>query len=58
MSEPKYIVIKVDGTQVKFLRHQGHGHYWSTQRIDAMEYTRMDVAQALAEKNGGKVEGI
>lgn len=58
MNEPKYIIIKQDGSQVKFVRHQGHQHYWSTQRTEAMEYTRMDVAQALAEKMGGKVEGI
>lgn len=56
--ENRYIVIKKDGERVKFLRHEGHNHYWSQQRTEAMEYTKIDVAQALAQMHGGEVAGI
>ena len=58
MSESRFIIIKRDGEAVKFLRHEGHKHYWSPQRRDAMEYTKLEVAQELAQSNGGKVEAL
>lgn len=51
----QFIVIKRDGERVKFLRHEGCKHYWTLQRTEAMEYTKIDVAQALAIANGGEV---
>lgn len=53
--ESRYLVIKRDGERVKFLKHEGHMHYWTTQRDEAMEYTKIDVAQALASKERGEV---
>lgn len=58
MTKNQFIIIKRDGETVKFLRHAGHDHYWTKDRTDAMEYTRLDVAQALASKMGGTVEAI
>lgn len=58
MSESTFIIVKRDGSSVKYLRHEGHNHYWSNERRDAMEYSKLEVAQALAEKNRGKVEAI
>lgn len=54
--ESRYIIIKGDGKDRKYLRHQGHAQYWSSDRLDAMEYTRIDVAQGLAAQHKGKVE--
>lgn len=58
MKESRYIIIKKDGAALKFLRHEGHNHFWSQNRSEAMEYTRIDVAQALAEKMKGEVQAI
>lgn len=57
-TESRFIVSKRDGERVKFLRHEGHGQFWSLERTDAMEYTKIAVAQALAEKHGGFVQAI
>lgn len=54
--ESRFIIIKRDGANVKFLRHEGHNHYWTQNRTEAMEYTKLEVAQALADQKGGKVE--
>lgn len=57
-NESRFIVIKRDGERVKFLRHEGHKQYWSTDRTDAMEYTRIEVAQGLAEQHGGTLQAL
>jgi hypothetical protein len=54
--ESRFNVVKGDGAERKYLRHEGHKHFWSTQKRDAMEYTKIEVAQALANQNGGKVD--
>lgn len=54
----QFIIIKRDGATVKFLRHEGHNHYWTLLRTEAMEYTNLDVAQALAAKYHGEVQAI
>lgn len=56
MKDSTFIITKRDGETVKFLRHEGHRHYWTLKRTEAMEYTKLDVAQALASQQGGKVE--
>lgn len=55
-TESRFIVIKRDGATVKFIRHEGHKHYWTLQRTEAMEYTKIEVAQGIANAMGGKVE--
>lgn len=55
LRESRYLVIKRDGERVKFLRHEGHQHFWTQDRTAAMEYTKIDVAQALAAKERGEV---
>ncbi len=54
----QFIVIKRDGETVKFLRHEGHNHYWTLKRDEAMEYSKLETAEALAKKNGGEVAAI
>lgn len=54
--EQRFVVIKRAGSSVSFLRHEGHAQYCGANRTDAMEYTRRDVAQALADKHGGEVQ--
>jgi hypothetical protein len=54
----QFIIIKRDGKATKFLRHEGCLHFWTLDRSEAMEYTRLDVAQALASKMGGEVQSI
>jgi hypothetical protein len=54
-TESRFIIIKRDGATAKFLRHEGHNHFWTLQRTEAMEYTKLEVAEALAKKNGGTV---
>lgn len=58
MIESRFVVIKRDGSKVKFLRHEGHAQYWSQDRSDAMEYTKIEVAQALATKHNGEVQAV
>jgi len=57
-NECRFIIIKRDGDRVKFLRHEGHGQFWSLDRTDAMEYTKIEVANALAKKHNGCVQAI
>jgi hypothetical protein len=54
----KMIIIKVEEGKVQFLRHEGHNHFWTKNRTEAMEYTRRDIAQGLAEKYGGEVKDL
>jgi hypothetical protein len=57
--ESRFIIFKCrSGDPDKFLRHEGHAHLWTIDRGDAMEYTKFDVAEALANKNGGTVKAI
>jgi hypothetical protein len=42
----------------KYLMHIGHSHQWTADRGLAMEYTKIEVAQALADKMGGRIEGV
>lgn len=57
--EPRFIIVKtISGEKGKFLRHEGHKHLWTQNRGDAMEYTRLDVAQALADQQSGQVQPI
>jgi len=56
--ENRFIITKRDGATVKFLKHEGHVHYWTMQRTEAMEYTKIDVAEALAKKQGGQVAAV
>lgn len=58
MKESAFIIIKRDGQNVKFLRHEGHKHYWTPNKSDAMEYSKIEVAQALAEQNKGEVVAL
>lgn len=53
--ESKFIIVKRDGETTKFLKHEGHNHFWTLQRTEAMEYSKIAVAEALAKKNGGTV---
>lgn len=53
--ENRFVIVKRDGATAKFLRHEGHNQYWTLQRDEAMEYTKIDVAEALAKQNGGTV---
>lgn len=55
MKELRFLIIKRDGDKVKFLRHEGHKHYWTTDMSVAMEYTKIEVAQDLAAQNKGEV---
>ncbi len=50
-----YIIIKMEGMSTKYLRHEGHQHFWTFIRSEAMEYSKLDVAQGLAEKMKGVV---
>ena len=54
--ENRFIIIKQDGGTVKYLRHEGHGQYWTLHRDEAMEYTKIEVAEALAKKFGGSIQ--
>ena len=56
--EDRFIVMKREGEKAQFLRHEGHAQYWTKDRTDAMEYTRPDVADALAKLHGGFVQAI
>lgn len=53
--ESRFIVVKA-GEPKKFLRHEGHKQYWSQSPGDAMEYTKLEVAQGLADLHKGTVE--
>ena len=53
--ESRFIITKRDGATTKFLKHEGHNHFWTLQRYEAMEYTKIEVAEALAKQNHGTV---
>jgi hypothetical protein len=54
--ESLFVVAKNDGERKKFVRHEGFQHYWTVDRSDAMEYSKLEVAQGIATKMGGAVE--
>jgi hypothetical protein len=56
--EPKFIIIKQTDSGKRFLMHIGHSHQWTSDRALAMEYSKIEVAMALADKMGGKLEVI
>ena len=56
--EDRFIIVKRDGSKAQFLRHESHAQFWTPQRDEAMEYTRVAVAEALAKLHGGFVQVI
>lgn len=56
--EINLVIKRVRGQKTEYLRHEGHEHFWTQKREDAMVYSRIDVAQALAEKKIGIVQPI
>lgn len=50
---PEYRIIKRSGAKVEYLRHEGHSHYWTTKKEDAMVYTRLSVAVELCKQKFG-----
>ena len=51
----EFIICRQSAGKHEYLRHEGHAHFWTTRRDEAMIYTRQDVAQALADKYQGVV---
>ena len=58
MSENKFNVTRQTDDGKRFPAHQGHSHFWTADKRLAMEYTKLDVAQALADLKFGKVESV
>jgi hypothetical protein len=55
MKTSEFRVVKTkDGK--RYLIHEGHSHRWSSNKEDAMIYTKIEVAQALATKYSGEIE--
>lgn len=54
-TEKRFIITRQQGTKVEFLMHIGHNHQFTTDRSLAMVYTKLDVAEKLAEQKGGQV---
>jgi hypothetical protein len=54
----KFRIIKNTDSGKRYLSHVGHAHQWTPDKSFAMEYTKIEVAQALAEKYHGELEAV
>jgi hypothetical protein len=56
MNESKFRIIKKTDSGKRYLKHVGHTHEWTSDISLAMEYTKLEVAQALAAQMRGELE--
>lgn len=55
-TQKPFVVTRQTSEGKRYVAHQGHEHYWTNSLHLAMEYTKLEVAQGMAIKMGGKVE--